>query len=187
MINENIELQTLDQKLISHKPGFGSHNSIEVRSTGFTAGEWLPRKFTQEADNVSPNVVWSNVPENTKELVLICEDPHAPIPEPFVHWIIYGISPKVHAFQEDIRVDSRPEVLQGAKQGKNSKGVNAYIGPFPPIASGPHYYYFQMFALDTELNLAEGCEREEVVRKMEGHVIAQGTFIGIYERFGTLG
>jgi Raf kinase inhibitor-like YbhB/YbcL family protein len=182
-----LNIEAADTKLVAHKQGFGTASEIEVRSPEFTAGEWLPRKFTQEGANVSPLIIWKQIPEATKELVLICEDPNAPIPEPFVHWLIYGISPTRTSLPGDIRADSPPEVLQGAKQGKNSKGKIGYIGPFPPIGSGPHFYHFQLFAIGKELNLPAGVERHELVKKMSGNILGQGTFIGIYERFGNLG
>src|SRR5437868_4814306 len=98
---EKSVIEPAESKLTAHQAGFECKGPLEVRSPNFKAGEWLPRKYTQEGDNVSPGVIWSALPPGIVELALICEDANTPLPEPYVHWLIYNISPMRRHIPED--------------------------------------------------------------------------------------
>ena len=110
------------------------------------------------------------MPENAKSLVLIVDDPDAPV-RLFTHWLLWNIDPKT----TEIAEQSTPK---GAVQGANDYPTLGYGGPQPP--SGTHRYYFKVFALDRTLNLPEGAKRKELDKAMNGHVIAQGQLMGRY-------
>jgi Raf kinase inhibitor-like YbhB/YbcL family protein len=97
------------------------------------------------------------------------EDPDAPTPMPFVHWLVHGLSPTT-------------TLVSGGKTGKTTMRHDRFDGPAPPPGHGPHHYHFQVFALDRELGLDDGVGRTELLDAMEGHVIAAGEIVGIYER-----
>lgn len=104
--------------------------------------------------------------------MLICEDPDAPGAAPFVHWLVYGIPG--HVVELDDNVDE-------FREGKNGRGELGYMPPAPPAGTGVHHYHFQLFGLDTELDLDEGADLERLLAAMTGHVIAWGELIGTSE------
>jgi Raf kinase inhibitor-like YbhB/YbcL family protein len=129
--------------------------------------------------NVSPPLAWSGAPERTRELALLVEDPDAPLPQAFVHWAVYGLSPALTSLPEGVGIGSK--LPKGAAEGRNSTGRSGFVGPKPPPGHGIHHYHFQLFALDEPLGLAPGAERDALVEAMRGHVVAQGELIGTYE------
>ncbi|HID20787.1 MAG TPA: YbhB/YbcL family Raf kinase inhibitor-like protein [Planctomycetaceae bacterium] len=158
---------------------------IELTSTAFKNGERIPRKYTGDGQDVSPPLSWSGVPEGAKELALICDDPDAPGPEPWVHWVVYGLSPELAGLPEGIPAQSEIDKPVKALQGKNSWPSGrtiGYRGPAPPRGHGTHHYHFKLYALDTPLNLPPGVDKKRLLKAMEGHIIAQGELIGTYER-----
>jgi Raf kinase inhibitor-like YbhB/YbcL family protein len=159
--------------------------TIQITSTVFKEGESIPKKYTGEGADVSPPLEWSNIPEKTKELVLICDDPDAPTEEPWVHWVIYKISPEVKGLKEGIpRKPRLTGELQGALQGKNSWQHDniGYHGPMPPPGHGTHHYYFKLYALEAKLAVEPGMEKKAILQDIEDHVIAQGQLMGTYKR-----
>ncbi|HUT55471.1 MAG TPA: YbhB/YbcL family Raf kinase inhibitor-like protein [bacterium] len=148
--------------------------AITVTSTAFEAGKPIPKRYTGEGENVSPPLAWPGAPAGTKELALICDDPDAPRPQPFVHWVLYGIPPTVTSLQE--------AATGAATDGLNGRGQPGYTGPMPPPGSGPHHYHFKIYALDAALGLKPGLTKTELLKSMEGHILAQGELIGTYER-----
>jgi Raf kinase inhibitor-like YbhB/YbcL family protein len=159
--------------------------TIEITTTAFSEGKPIPKKYTGEGVDVSPPLVWTAVPEGTRELVLICDDPDAPRPEPWVHWLIYKIPAATTALAEGIPQEERPAEPSGALQGENSwpKGENlGYRGPMPPPGHGTHRYFFKLYALDVELDIEPGADKEALLAAMAGHVIGEGQLMGTYER-----
>lgn len=159
--------------------------AIRLTSSAFASGEAIPRKFTGEGDDVSPPLAWDGAPAGTKEFALICDDPDAPTPEPWVHWIIYGISPEVHALPEGMKSNATQltEPIT-AEQGKNSwpSGVTTgYRGPLPPRGHGIHHYHFKLYALDTRLGVPPGATKQQLLNAMQGDVLADGELTGTYE------
>jgi Raf kinase inhibitor-like YbhB/YbcL family protein len=154
--------------------------SIELSSPAFGNGQPIPAKYAG-SDDVSPPINWANVPENAKSLVLIVEDPDAPTPNPFVHWIVYNIPPNIPGLPERIKHDEDIAKFPPAKQGQNSMLKTGYYHPAPPRGSRPHHYHFQLFALNKLLPLKAGAGRSELVSAMKKHVLARGELVGTYE------
>jgi Raf kinase inhibitor-like YbhB/YbcL family protein len=173
-----------DEKMTSHRDGVatGVMAGLTVQSSAFGAGQPIPRKYAGEGENVSPPLEWSNVPAGARELVLICEDPDAPLPQPFIHWCIFGIDPRSGGVQENVPKEVHPAVPAGTTQGRNSGKKTGYTGPMPPPGHGVHHYHFQLFALDQKLNIAPDTDRDAWAKQMKGHVLATGELVGTYER-----
>jgi hypothetical protein len=157
---------------------------IELTSAAFGQGGVIPKKHTGEGEDVSPPLSWKGVPEGTKELALVCDDPDAPSPrrpgpEPWVHWVLY-------------RIPAGAAGLGEGETGGGVEGVNSwpagspqrsrYAGPMPPPGSGAHRYFFRLYALDGELDLGPGATKKELLAAIEGHVLAEGELVGTYER-----
>ncbi|RCJ17308.1 phospholipid-binding protein [Nostoc minutum NIES-26] len=147
---------------------------LRIVSPAFTTLERIPKRFTSEGENISPPLEWSGVPSGTQQLALICHDPDAPLTRGFTHWTIYGISPTVSQLTE----------ADGSKftEGINSTNQSGYTGPAPPVGHGPHHYYFWLYALDKELDLKPGLNREQLLDAIADYVIEQARLVGIYER-----
>jgi Raf kinase inhibitor-like YbhB/YbcL family protein len=156
--------------------------SMEIKTTAFADDEKIPTQFTGDGEDVSPILSWSGVPNSAKELALICDDPDAPRPEPWVHWVIYKLPATTTGLPEGMK---RAETLTepaGAVQGKNSWGTIGYRGPAPPPGHGVHHYHFRLYALDTALDVGGGLDKDQLLAAMTGHVIAQAEMVGTYER-----
>lgn len=168
-------------------PGLAEPAEIELSSTAFDDGGPIPAKYTEDGDDLSPPLSWSGVPEGTKELALICDDPDAPSPKrpapsPWVHWVIYKIPADVEVLPEGIPAAARLDDPPGALQGKNSWPTTGYRGPAPPPGSGTHRYVFKLYALDTELDVEPEIDKATLLSEMSGHVLGEGRLIGTYER-----
>ena len=145
---------------------------MRVTSSAFQEGGTIPEKFSKNGQNVSPELRIEGAPAEAKSLVLIADDPDAPVGL-FTHWLAWNIDPKT----TDISEGSAPS---GAVQGKNDFGEASYGGPQPP--SGTHRYYFKVFALDRALDLKAGANRKDLDAAMKGHVIAEGQLMGRYSK-----
>ena len=145
---------------------------MKITSTAFPEGGNIPSKFTCDGADSSPVLRFEGTPAETKSLALIVDDPDAPCGL-FTHWLIWNIDPKTTAIEEN-------SAFSNAVQGKNDFGKSGYGGPCPP--SGTHRYFFKVFALDRQLNLAAGSKREQLDAQMRGHIIAQGELVGRYSR-----
>jgi Raf kinase inhibitor-like YbhB/YbcL family protein len=150
---------------------------IKVTSQAFQNEGMIPSKYTADGSDVSPPLMIDSVPEGTKSIALISDDPDAPMGT-WVHWVMWNIPPDTIELAEDIPPD---KILpDGSIQGITSFGRHGYGGPSPP--SGTHRYYFKVYALDTELNLTEKSGKKELLKAIEGHIIAQGQLMGKYKR-----
>ena len=159
--------------------------ALEMTSTAFAQGHPIPKKYTGEGVDVSPPISWSGVPENAKELVLICDDPDAPTDEPWVHWVLYKIPIEAKGLPEGVLRQPRLKVPLGAMQGKNSwpdGDTIGYRGPMPPRGHGVHHYYFRLYALDAEMNVAPGLPKNTILESIRDHVLAEGSLMGAYQR-----
>jgi len=151
--------------------------NIIVKSDSFSDGGMIPAKYTCDGANISPQLSWDNAPKGTKSFVLICEDPDAPMGT-FTHWVLYDLPADVHELPENLPKD---KILpNGAKQGITDFKKVGYGGPCPP--NGTHRYYFKLYALDTLLNLEPGLKKEDILKAMNGHILAQGQIMGKYAR-----
>jgi|SRR5215211_1951629 len=161
-------------------PGEGSKGvkmAIEVRSSAFEDGGVIPALYTCDGQGVTPPLSWDSVPNGTKSLALIADDPDAPRGT-FVHWVVYDLPPDTRRLPED--VPERQTLSGGAQQGVNGAGRIGYTGPCPP--SGTHRYVFKIYALDRMLDLGGGATVERLSDAMEGHVLAEGQLMGTYRR-----
>jgi Raf kinase inhibitor-like YbhB/YbcL family protein len=155
---------------------------VSISSTAFQAGQPIPRKYAGEGDDVSPPLAWS-VPPGTKELALICDDPDAPRPEPWVHWVLYGLPGDLSAIPENIPKAQRQLTAPiQAVQGVNDFGRIGYGGPMPPRGHGLHHYHFKLYALNTPLNFPPGATKARLLDAMKGKLMVEGRLIGTYER-----
>lgn len=156
--------------------------TIRLRSFAFPAGGVIPRQYTDDGSNTTPEIAWTELPPNAKELALICEDPDAPRPEPWVHWVIYKIPVSMERLPENISKVEHPKEMKGALQGKNSWNSIGYRGPSPPSGKGVHHYHFRLYALDAPIDAGPGYTKDELLKALSSHIIAQGDLVGTYER-----
>jgi len=156
--------------------------SIFISSPEFNKGENIPPRFTGDGDNISPRLEWSNIPENTKSLALIMDDPDAP-GGTFTHWVIFNIPADSLGIPEAIT--NELQLPDASLQGRNSAGGIGYYGPYPP-AGNRHRYYFALYALDEKPNLKAGASKEQLLKSIEGHTLDRGRLFGIYQRIPNL-
>ncbi len=143
--------------------------TLTIKSPAFSNNGPIPTKYACDGSNISPELQISEIPEGTKSLVLIVDDPDAP-KGTFDHWVMWNIPVK-----DKIAENSAP-----GTQGKNGKGENKYTGPCPP--SGTHHYHFKVYALDTKLDIAANSDKKAVLKAIEGHIVASGELVGTYKK-----
>ena len=152
-------------------------SKMVLTSTAFEEGEMIPKKYTCDGSNISPPIRWDSVPPQAKSLALIADDPDAPMGT-WVHWVIFNIPPSLSGLPESIPPkDSLPN---GSLQGKNDFRNSGYGGPCPP--GGTHRYFFKLYALDITLQLKPGCTKADLLKAMQGHIVAEGQLMGRYSR-----
>ncbi len=181
----------------SEKPETGSSNagsdlataqladgsgSLTVSSPAFEDGQPIPETYAAEQQNISPPLQWSEGPEGTRSYVLMVEDPDVAQNPPFVHWLAYDIPADVTDVREGMPQAPQLPLPEGTRQGGNDYGATGWFGMKPPVGAPAHHYHFQVFALDTELDLAHGADRARLLEAMRGHVLAAGEIVGTYAR-----
>jgi Raf kinase inhibitor-like YbhB/YbcL family protein len=154
--------------------------TLRISSSSFEHETDIPSKHTCEGADVSPPLAWANVPQGTKSLALIIDDPDAPDPKApkttWVHWVVFGIPPSATSIAEGGPLPA------GVREGLNDWKTVGYRGPCPPI--GRHRYFHKLYALDTVLTDLGQPDKAALERAMKGHVLAQGTLIGTYAKKG---
>jgi Raf kinase inhibitor-like YbhB/YbcL family protein len=152
--------------------------AMTLSSPAFAPGGPIPAEYTCDAANVAPALQWSGAPAGTKSFVLIVDDPDAPDPKApkmtYVHWVVYDIPASVAG------IPRGGQTPAGAHDGKNDWKKTGYGGPCPPI--GRHRYFFKLYALDALLGDLKAPTKQEVLAKLEGHVLGQAELIGTYQR-----
>jgi len=168
-----------------------ARRTIQLRSPAFADGGMIPQTFTCDGNDRSPPLEWSGVPVKAQSVVLICDDPDAPLGT-WSHWVVFNLAPQVRALNEGIPpeetiaavVAETPGSADGkptkARQGTNDFGKIGYGGPCPP--SGTHRYFFRLYALDIQLELGSSATRSQVLKASEGHILAEGRLMGKYKR-----
>jgi len=151
---------------------------LSIYSPAFSEGALIPTKYTCEGSNISPQLDWSGVPEGTRSLALICDDPDAPSGT-FTHWVIFNIPPDSKGLPETMSLT--PRLTDGSIQGINDFGLIGYGGPCPPPGK-PHRYRFNLYALDKQLDLNAGSSKNQVLNAIKNHILAQGQITGTYQR-----
>lgn len=151
--------------------------SITIKSSAFNEGEPIPKKFTCDGEDISPELSWDGAPEGTKTFALINDDPDAP-GKTWVHWVLFNIPGSATSLPENMPTDK--ELSDGSRQGTNDFRKIGYGGPCPP--GGTHRYYFKLYAIDTELTLKPGALKQELLAAMKGHILDEGRLMGTYAR-----
>ena len=152
--------------------------ALSLTSTAFQEGERIPANYTCEGKDISPQLEWNGVPEESKSLALIMDDPDAP-GGVFTHWAIFNLPPDSHGLPEAI--SSASQLSSGALQGRNDFSKIGYGGPCPPPGH-PHRYRFNLYALDRYLNLGAGVSKKQLLEAMQGHILEQARLTGTYQR-----
>jgi Raf kinase inhibitor-like YbhB/YbcL family protein len=149
-----------------------------VTSPAFTSGKTMSDRYTQNGENVPPPLDWVRGPAGTQSYVVLAEDSGVNRAEPIVHWIVYNIPGSARGLAADASTEG--PLPNGALQGKNVMGKHSYVGPKPP-AGQTHPYHFQVFALNTRLDIdPANADRATVLNAMKGRVLAMGDVIGNY-------
>lgn len=146
---------------------------FRLTSTAFEDGGAIPRRFSCDGDNVSPDLAWDGAPDGTRAMVLTVIDPDA---RDFVHWLVYDMT-GTPSGGLPLGVSASPDA---PPQGTNSFGKRGYGGPCPP--SGTHRYRFTLSALDAVLELTGTPRIDALEAAMTGHVLAEATLTGTYHR-----
>jgi hypothetical protein len=154
--------------------------ALVLSSPAFSHGEEIPAVHTCEGRDIAPALTWSGVPEGTKSLVLIVDDPDAPDPKAprmtWVHWVLYDLPPTAAGLPEG---GSTPP---GARDGLNNWKRTGYGGPCPPI--GRHRYFHKLYALDTMLPDLGTPTKAQLEQAMEGHILSKAELLGTYQKTG---
>lgn len=152
--------------------------TIRLTSSVFSNEASIPVDYTCDGKNMSPPLMWQNLPSTTKSLAITLDDPDAPSGI-FVHWLLYNQPAQTNNLPLDIpATDTLPN---GARQGANSYGNVGYGGPCPPHGA-THRYIFKIYALDVVLDLEPGAVRRMLISAMDGHILDEGELVGVYSR-----
>lgn len=146
--------------------------SLELTSNAFVNGQSIPAKYACTGKNISPTLAWNEPPAGTQSFALIMDDPDAPAGT-WVHWALFNIQANTRSLQENLDTGA-------ISVGKNSWGDLGYGGPCPP--SGTHRYFFKLYALDSTLSLSPGATKEQLLKAMEGHILAQAELMGTFSK-----
>jgi Raf kinase inhibitor-like YbhB/YbcL family protein len=163
-----------DDRLAMTRLGARPEGQLTIGSPSFTSGGRIPARYTADGEGLAPPLVFGGAPAGTSSLALIVEDPDAPTPNPFVHWLLYGIPPGARSPDEAL--------FSGAHLGRNSMLRAAWAGCAPPKGDTPHRYHFQLFALDRAGRLEPSAGRTALLEQLQGHVLASARLIGSYSR-----
>ncbi|MBS3735103.1 MAG: YbhB/YbcL family Raf kinase inhibitor-like protein [Phycisphaerae bacterium] len=155
---------------------------MDLTSEAFQPSTTIPVKYTGEGEDVSPPLRWTGAPDGVRHFALVMDDPDAPRSEPWVHWLIYNIPGYAEGLAEGVDKAEAPSDPSGAAQGLNSWGTIGYGGPMPPPGHGTHHYHFKLYALDAEGDLPPGLSKNDLLERIDGHVLAETELVGVYER-----
>ena len=151
-----------------------------IESPAFMSGRTIPARHTCDGLEVSPQLAWTGVPDGTKSLALIVDDPDAPDPAfpkiTWVHWVLYNIPGDTSGLAEGV---AEKDIPAGTRQGINGWHRTGYNGPCPPV--GKHRYFFKLYALDTVLPDLKRPDQVVLEQAMRGHVLARAELIGLYQ------
>jgi Raf kinase inhibitor-like YbhB/YbcL family protein len=161
--------------------------TITVTSPTLKANEVVPIDHTADGKNLSPALSWSGAPASTKQFALVYDDPDVSFgnpPQTFVHWVVYNIPGTAKGLPADLPMDAvltSPADIAGTIQGLSGFKRTGYRGPAPPPGK-PHHYTWTVYALDAELKLEPGLNRNQLMEAIKPHIIGQGSLVAIYER-----
>lgn len=152
---------------------------MKIKSPAFQHNQPMPAKYTCDGKNVNPPLTFSEIPQEAKSLVLIVDDPDAPMGT-WVHWTVWNINPEITGIEEN-------SIPTGAVEGITSFGKPGYGGPCPPASqrgepSGTHRYFLKLYAVDTNLQLDPKTTKDELEKSIEGHILVRAELVGLYHR-----
>lgn len=157
---------------------------LTLTTPAFADGAEIPSQFTQSVPQpVSPQLEWKNVPPNTAAFALIAHDPDVAVQrktDDVLHWLIFNIPGSARELPEGVPAEAK--LPDGTIQAKNQAGVIGYRGPGAPAAGPHHHYTFELFALDTKLDLGPDATRPEVLKAMDGHILGKAVLVGRFHR-----
>jgi Raf kinase inhibitor-like YbhB/YbcL family protein len=156
----------------------GRTMTLAISTTSFPHGGDIPRKFTCDGADASPELSWIGAPAATQAFALIADDPDAPVGT-WTHWVLFDLPATTASLPEG--VSKMDELPSGGRQGRNDFRKIGYGGPCPPPGKA-HRYFFKLYALDAKLNLEPGASKQEVEQAMQGHILAQAEWMGKYKR-----
>jgi Raf kinase inhibitor-like YbhB/YbcL family protein len=160
-----------EEEVMEEEEGDMESLEMSLTSPAFNDSDPIPTLYSCDGDDVSPDLDWFGIPEGTKSLALIMDDPDAPVGT-WVHWVLFNIPADIPGLQQDIS--------GVGVEGLNSWGRTGYGGPCPP--GGTHRYFFKLYALDISLDLEEGADKAALLEAMEGHILGQAELMGTYTR-----
>jgi Raf kinase inhibitor-like YbhB/YbcL family protein len=168
-------------KLAAQQPPAPQPSQFKMTIPAYSDEDWMPLQLTcGTADAASPRVQWTDTPQGTMSLALVFHDMDAAPGKgamDVTHWVLWNIPATSTQLPAGVQPDSSPD---GIQQGKNTRGVNGYLPPCPPVGVRPHHYIFELYALDTKLDLQAGANRADLLKAIDGHVIGKSSFVGIF-------
>ena len=177
--NASAAPQDTPERLALALVGGGEAGGLDVTSGAFEDGAAIPPTYAQVGQDISPPVSWSAGPKGTKAYAVLLEDPDAPKPTPYVHWLAWNIPAGTTSLPEGVPGTPKLQVPDGMAQGQNSKGTTGYVGMRPPSGE-THTYHVQVLALDAMLDVPPGSGRKAVLDGTQGHVLAKGELTGTF-------
>jgi hypothetical protein len=155
--------------------------TLSIKSPEFHHNDGIPAEYTCDGNDISPQLEWSGLPDGTRSLVLIVDDPDAPDPRApkrtWVHWVLYNIPVATSGLPKGVPSSHLPD---GTCEGTNDWRRTGYGGPCPPI--GRHRYFFKLYALDSELADLGTPTKDALLKAMEGHVLESAELVGTYQK-----
>ena len=164
---------------VSNSQNEGKHAmAFAISSKDFQNGSEIPKKFTCDGQDVSPDLSWTDPPEGTKTFALIADDPDAPAGT-WTHWVLFDVPANTKNLPEGMSKDE--QLPNGARQGRNDFRKIGYNGPCPPPGK-PHRYFFKLYAVDSMVNLKPGAAKQQLEHALEGHTVGKAELMGRYKR-----
>lgn len=160
------------KKQLPVEPKGGDLTNMKILSPAFLNNQSVPQKYTCYGEDINPPLTIEQVPQGTKSLILIVDDPDAPAGT-WLHWLVFNLDPETAEIEEN-------SVPSGGVLGKNDFGKIEYGGPCPP--SGTHRYFFKLYALDSRLEVSQGASKAKVEEAMKNHILASAELVGVYRR-----
>jgi len=170
--------------VVAQQPKAPPRPGLTLTTSAFPDGGEVPAKYTQSDPNpISPKLEWTNVPTGTVTFALILHDPDVAIQKKtgdVLHWMAFNIPGTATSLPEGMPATAT--MPDGTIQAKNLRGAVGFMGPGAPAAGPDHHYTFELFALDTKLDLGPDASRDAVLAAMDGHILGKGVLVGRFHR-----
>lgn len=160
------------------QPASSHSMSFQLTSSAFSSGGAIPRQYTCDGADHSPDLHWSEPPRGAVTFALVMHDPDAPVGD-WVHWVVWNLPQAEHGMAANF--PKQAELPNGTRQGSNDSKKTGYNGPCPPTGK-PHRYVFRVYAVDTKLDLAAGATRADLESALKEHILAEAEYMGMYHR-----